>query len=288
MSSDAEPVLQLGRDLADALDPSDVLGRWMSHHLADLITRCEANPDDEELAAATRDVVLRVWERKGGARFQTQPFAYVQPVLRAIARLDPDPAPWAYYRPFDERVPNAEALASYPLLQVACDIDREVGHLIRLGVAVTARKALSREEPWVIAGMETAETEEDHAARALQQLVRRLRLPAGPDPRETLESDNQVSMESGSAHSAAPVDDKVCPSEPVSADANSNDAADTFESADALTMGLRSAVVRCRRLIDQFADLCEEQTAVEREENTGRTESMACEDQTPEDAMERD
>lgn len=268
--------------------PSDVVGRWMSHHLADLITRCEASPDDEALTAATRAVVLQVWERKGGARFRTQHFSYMQPVLRAIARLDPDPDPWAYYRPFDEQAPNAEALASHPLLQVACDIDREVGHLIRLSVAVTAQEALSREEPWVIAGMEMAETEEDHAGRALQRLVRRLRSPSAPEPREAPESDNQVSMESSSEHSTASEHVEVCTNKLASVDAESNDTANRFESADALTMGLRSALVRCSRLMNKFADLCEEQTAVESEKNTDRTESMACENQTPEDEMKRD
>src|SRR5688572_28049344 len=105
MSSDADPVLELGRALADALDHSDVVGRWMSHHLAELITRCEASPEDSELAATTRDVVLRLWERNRGARFQTEPFGYLQAVLRAIARLDPHPTPWAHYRPFDDQDP---------------------------------------------------------------------------------------------------------------------------------------------------------------------------------------
>lgn len=49
MSSDTDPVLQLGRDLADALDPSDIVGRWMSHHLAQLISQCDENPHDAEL-----------------------------------------------------------------------------------------------------------------------------------------------------------------------------------------------------------------------------------------------
>ncbi|MEX5254825.1 hypothetical protein [Kocuria arenosa] len=272
MSSDADRVLQLGRDLADALDPSDVVGRWMSHHLAELITRCEASPEDVELAAVTRDTIMQLWAHKGGVHFKTEPLVYVEPVLRAIARLDPDPEPWAFYRPFGERAPGAEVLSTYPLLRLACDIDREVGHLIRLGVAVTARQAISREEPWVLEGMQMAETEEDSAVRTLQQLVQRLSMQSGLDPCEALEIDNQGSTEPDGAHSAAPVDDEVCPSEPNTAVADSNDAAYTVESADTLTTGLRNSVVLCRRLIEQFALLCEEQTAGESEKHTGRTE----------------
>lgn len=36
-------------------------------------------------------------------------------------------------------------MATYPLLPVACDIDREVGQLIRLVVALTDRDAMSCE-----------------------------------------------------------------------------------------------------------------------------------------------
>lgn len=113
MSSDTDPVLQLGRDLADALDPSDIVGRWMSHHLAQLISQCDENPHDAELSATTRDVVLKLWEHKSGAPLTSEPYAYVQPVLRAIERLDPSPAPWAYYRPFAEQAPSTKAMATY-------------------------------------------------------------------------------------------------------------------------------------------------------------------------------
>jgi hypothetical protein len=275
MNSDPDPVLQLGRDLADALEPSDIVGRWMSHHVAELVNRCEGNPEDAELAATTRDVVLKLWERKRGARFQTEPYGYVRPVLRAIARLDPDPDPWAHYRPFGEQAPNAEALDLYPLLATACDIDREVGHLIRLSVAVAAREATSREEAWVVAGMETADTEEDRAVRALEQLTRRLQLRAGLDVREALQGDSQATMAPGNTRSAAPAPDDVGTAEPVAPGPDLADLADTLESADALTVALRSAVIRSRHLIDQLADLCEERAVVEGERHTGPTESVS-------------
>ncbi|TDC47088.1 hypothetical protein E1212_25220 [Jiangella ureilytica] len=282
MNSDTDPVLQLGRDLAEALEPSDVVGRWMSHHLAELITRCEANPNDEELAATTRDVVLKMWERKHGAHFKTEPYAYVGPALRAIARLDPNPDRWTCYRPFGEQVPSDEALATYPLLQKVCDIDREVGQLIRLGVALAAQEATAREEPWVIAGMETAETEEDRAVRALEQLAQRLRLQAGPDPREALAADGLT--EPDSADSAALLADKESKTEPVAGGSNLNDVADAVESADPLTAAFGIAVVRCRRLIDRIATLSEELAAAAavEEDHSGRTEPAARDEQAPE------
>ena len=104
MTSDSDRVIELGRSLADALDASDIVGRWMAHHLADLITRSEAQPANEELAAETREVILKLWEHKAGGRFTRTPFDYVQPVLAALARLEPDPPQWAHFRTFSPMI----------------------------------------------------------------------------------------------------------------------------------------------------------------------------------------
>ncbi|MHA7264106.1 hypothetical protein ACX80W_12985 [Arthrobacter sp. TMN-37] len=254
MSSNADRSLQLGRDLADALDRSDVVGRWMSHHLAELITRCEQNPDDQELAATTREVVLKLWEHKSGAPFRVKPLTYLQPVLRAIARLDPNADPWAFFRPFEE-VPNVENLSTYPLLQMACDIDREVGRLIRLSVGTAAEQAISREESWVIAGKETAKTEEDRAVRALEQFMRRMRLQPDPDPRNASNEQNETGNEPALTSHADPAADEQRTSGPISAGGQKIDTDETFDSIDPLTLALQSAIIRCRRLLDQLADL---------------------------------
>ena len=58
MTGESDAVIELGKSLADALDASDIVGRWMAHHLADLITRSETQPNDHELARETREVVL--------------------------------------------------------------------------------------------------------------------------------------------------------------------------------------------------------------------------------------
>ncbi|WP_147915719.1 hypothetical protein [Ruania zhangjianzhongii] len=270
MSSDNDPVLQLGRDLADALDRSDVVGRWMSHHLADLISQCEADPNDAELATTTRNVVLMLWERKRGAVFDSEPYAYLRPILRAIARLDPDPEPWAFYRAFTDDSPPTEALTTYPLLRAMSDIDREVGQLIRFGVAVAAREASAREDAWVISALATAQTEEDRAVQALQRLERRLRLQAEPVPRTNLAishldgvEEPEESSSSGPPHPAA--------SEPSADGANDLADADAFASSDVLLLELQAAVNRCRRVFDLVADLVGEAPGAVMEESTGQT-----------------
>ncbi|MFJ4229679.1 hypothetical protein ACIPYV_19100 [Paenarthrobacter nicotinovorans] len=251
MSSDTDNVLQLGQDLAEALDPSDIVGRWMSHHLAELINRCSEDPDDEELAATTREVVLKLWEHKSGAPFKSEPYAYLRPVLRALERLDPSPAPWAYYSPFDEQEPSVKAMTTYPLLPVACDTDYEVGKLIRLVIATTAKDAISCEEPWVISGLNTAETEEDHVVRTLEQFLRRYSHRSESVPDEPLEADLEAvapDTTSGAAMDESPGTAEMDATEAVGP-------ADALDFSEPLLVAVQASVMRCRALLDRISDL---------------------------------
>lgn len=251
MSPDTDNVLQLGQDLADALDPSDIVGRWMSHHLAELISRCRQDPDNEEVAATTREVVLKLWEHKSGAPFKGEPYAYLRPVLRAIERLDPSPDPWAYYRPFDEQAPSVKAMTTYPLLPVACDIDYEVGNLIRLVVAHTAKDAISCEEPWVIAGLNAAETEEDRVARKLEQLMRRYSHRSESVPDDRLEADFETIAPDTT--SGAATDES--PGTAETEDSQAVEATDAPNFSEPLVVAVQAAVIRCRALLDRLSDL---------------------------------
>lgn len=254
MSSNADSVLQLGRELADALNPSDVIGRWMSHHLAELITRCEENPEDEELATTTRDVVLKLWEHKSGAPFQADPYRYLQPLLRAISRLEPNPDPWAFYSPFDGETPSVESISTYPLLRAALDIDQEIGTLIRLCVGIAAQEALSCEDPWVIAGKEIAITEEDRAVNALERIFHRMRLNKTANSSDVPSVQNVMDSDLDLMSLAEPATAAQLPGEPVTPDPHGTGTEETFESIGPLALSLQSAIIRCRRLLDQLSD----------------------------------
>lgn len=208
MTSKSDAVIELGKCLAGALDTSDIIGRWMAHHLADLITRAEAQPADQELARETREVILKLWEHKAGSRFTNTPFEFVKPVLAALARLEPDPQPWAHFRVLSaEELPPDNDLAHYPVLDAATDMDREFGHLVRLAVTLAAQTALEREDPWVVAGTAVGGTILDDVVQRLQTSIRAFRLesevyglarptrePFKPGIDEMLESDGPARL----------------------------------------------------------------------------------------------
>lgn len=250
MTSDADPVLQLGRSLANALDPSDVVGRWMSHHLADLLTKCEANPEDEMLVAQTRELILKLWEHKGGGRFKRAPFEHLRPVLAALGRLEPNQPPWAHYRTLPpEDHPDSQSLATYPLLKTACDMDHEFGQLVRVAVALAAEEAIAREEPWVLAGVALGDTEMDRALQQ-EQLLRRYRLSAAQysadvDPREQ------------SAEEDAP-EQRPCSDDPADIDG-----AGKQSKNEVLQASLRAAISRCAHLLKRMSELSSQMEAAD-------------------------
>lgn len=242
MTSESDPVIELGKSLADALDASDIVGRWMAHHLADLITRSEAQPADQELARETREVILKLWEHKAGGRFTTTPFGYVQPVLAALARLEPDPPPWAHFRTLSaEELPPANRLAQYPILETACDMDREFGQLVRLAVALAAQAALEREEPWVVAATAVGGTEVDDVLQQLQSTIRAYRL------------ETALYQHSGSADEPFDPDssDLAESAQPTRVDGGQHSRSDD----EVVAIALNAAIARCRDLLGRLDQL---------------------------------
>ncbi len=243
MTSDADPVMRLGRSLADALDASDVVGRWMSHHLADLLTKCEAQPEDELLAIQTRELILKLWEHKAGGRFKHAPFTYLQPVLAALGRLEPDPPPWAFYGTLSsEEHPTSQDLVSYPVLQAACEMDHEFGQVVRLAVALAAEEAIAREEPWVVAGAALGDTEMDSAFRHVQQLLRRYRM---------LAAQYSTDVDPGDESSEQDAAEQTTGSEPPAG----IDGLGEPSKNEVLYATLRAAIRRCSDLLEQMGEL---------------------------------
>jgi hypothetical protein len=239
MTGETDPVMELGKSLADAMDASDIVGRWMAHHLADLITRSEAQPADHELARETREVILKLWEYKAGGRFTATPLEYVRPVLAALARLEPDPPPWAHFRTLSaEELPKVDDLAHYPVLEAACEMDREFGHLVRLAVALAAQAALDREEPWVVAATAVGGTEVDDVLQQLHSRIRAYRLDTAlyqdPVPAdEPFEPDGNELAE---------------PANPTRVRQPSSD-------EEVLSVALKAAIARCTELLERLDHL---------------------------------
>ncbi|MFN0071314.1 MAG: hypothetical protein ACKVVP_07465 [Chloroflexota bacterium] len=98
-STEPQDVLALGRQLVDelGLEPGvDTLGRWMAHHVAELLSRAETDPDEAERERAKEravDTILRIWNHRSNIS-RLNPLADLEPALVALSTLALGLPPW--------------------------------------------------------------------------------------------------------------------------------------------------------------------------------------------------
>jgi len=94
--------LGLGRHLVRELglkDGVDTLGRWMAHHLAELIDKAEHGATEAERARARENAMettLKIWEHRALLPGHAYPLAPYQELLKVLDRLRPDDNPFRY------------------------------------------------------------------------------------------------------------------------------------------------------------------------------------------------
>jgi hypothetical protein len=100
--------LELGQHLVRELDlddGTDTLGRWMAHHLADLIEKAKGSAtaaERERYRKVATDVILKLWSRRDSLPGRAYPLAPFGNVLRTLDLLQPEGNPWRFARGKDE------------------------------------------------------------------------------------------------------------------------------------------------------------------------------------------
>lgn len=156
-----QSVLELGEALVRELDleqSNDILGRWMAHHLASLITAARKAPAERkvECEERCRAAVLDVWRHRNCLPEGRRPFEHFEGVIDTLAALDPDVERPFYHRAilqfvdFDDfDVPGVLAARKPDYLEKARRFDTTaravIGHLIALAVDAAPDKA----QEWV-------------------------------------------------------------------------------------------------------------------------------------------
>lgn len=96
-----QETLALGRKLVDELGLEtrvDTLGRWMAHHVAELIARSEQAHDVKGRTSARNqavDVILRIWSHRSNAD-RVNPLAELKPAVAVLRTLSQDAPPWTF------------------------------------------------------------------------------------------------------------------------------------------------------------------------------------------------
>ena len=96
-------MLELGRYLVHELEfdhAGNTLGRWMAHHLAELIHAAEnaETPEDRLRAQAqATETILKIWEYRTALPGRAYPLAPYQDILQVLNRLRPGDNPFSYF-----------------------------------------------------------------------------------------------------------------------------------------------------------------------------------------------
>src|SRR3954453_18437065 len=115
-----EQILRGGRALAAQLEPTDLLGRRMAHHPAQLITAAEESGADatDPQALATAETILDLWAHRAGSPLRQQPLRSFDDLLAVLAEWTSPFASWRLSRPFGDRdnAPTAADVEQHQLL----------------------------------------------------------------------------------------------------------------------------------------------------------------------------
>ncbi|MFF4467433.1 hypothetical protein ACFY13_49490 [Streptomyces mirabilis] len=174
-----ERTFELGKEIADSLSENDVLGRWMAHHIGDLIIRAEnatgAETDGIRREAAT--AILALWSHRTAFPSRTPPLDAFEPVFAALERLSGPQDPWSFYRMFPPgREPSEDDMVGAPLLRIALSLEETVRGVASEIVALAAQEAAGKEAKWLKLSEHLEENEQRAARDALLQLARTLEM----------------------------------------------------------------------------------------------------------------
>jgi hypothetical protein len=155
-STQSNAILQLGKQLTRELDldqTTDTLGRWMAHYIAELIHAVEnaTNDDDRALKLkACSDAILSVWKHRHELPSGKRPFERLEPILKALERLDPANDKARY---FDMPRVSGDATqndnAADVLLTLVDTLDYSARLLIRHFLTQVAREAIDQKAAWI-------------------------------------------------------------------------------------------------------------------------------------------
>jgi hypothetical protein len=142
-------VIELGKRLASQLDADgDLLGAWMAHWIAELIANVETAQDKAAAQEVCAAAVLNLWAHRNS--LPLTPLRELDPVLRAIASLDPEGPDFRYFgTALRAAAQSQDTGEAKNWLDLAFGLDYSAKVLIHFALKSAAQNAASGAAPWV-------------------------------------------------------------------------------------------------------------------------------------------
>lgn len=148
-------VLDLGCALVKELDLDpgvDTLSRWMAHYIAELIDEAKTAKVEDRPAklAMCADAILKLWDHRHQLPDGKRPFEDMEPIMRALASLDPEDDTPRFYRTQRAAIKKTkESKETVKWLELADGLDYSAKGLIRYCLAQAAQTAIDKSKTWV-------------------------------------------------------------------------------------------------------------------------------------------
>lgn len=177
--------------LAADFDDHDTIGRWMAHHLAELVIAAQdettTTVEQRQRIVAT---ILKVWSHRR-AYPSRAPLDDFSNVFAALERLGDD-SPWKFLRPFDAHIEMLEpSTVGLPLVSTAAELERLTRETTIRLIWLAIRDAKEKNREWLELADKVASNIESEVTTALERLYRlvaRQRLDAEEDdPRNVID-----------------------------------------------------------------------------------------------------
>lgn len=156
-------ILALGQHLVDELGFSDggnTLGRWMAHHVAELMIRVKNSSSDTEREAAHThmvETILKIWEHRSSLPGKAYPLKSYENVLLVLDRLRPDSNPFprlAYYLGTEQDRYAAILFDNFSRLVIALLLMNVESSDRDLDVDSSVKASLSEPEQYLVASLQ--------------------------------------------------------------------------------------------------------------------------------------
>lgn len=168
--------ISLGKQLVaqlNAHDHADTFSRWVAYYVAEQIVEAEKSTGEEKARAERQcfEAILALWSHRNNLPDGLRPFQGFEPVLRALASLDPEEPRSMYYHLPTQPKMTEEASEISELIEFVISLDRVARILIQFVLAEATAKAVRPEMKLMLDNaMATSMTKDLHS---IQELIRR-------------------------------------------------------------------------------------------------------------------
>ena len=154
-SKQYKQTIKLGKKIADELgleQSSDTLGRWMSHHIAELIEMAEQAPLSEraQKQEQCRTAIIELWDHISSVPPVSNPFIDLEPIITTVRTLDPNKSTH-FYQTRAQEVVEASNLsgAAKEWLKLSRCVDHSARLLIRLCLNQVMAETSGKLREWI-------------------------------------------------------------------------------------------------------------------------------------------